>query len=134
VHAAYMDAQAEILLYQDVSAGAIEVVDDGLASGEKQRVGENTSIAVDSAGMARVAYMNASTGRLMLAVRGAPGLWTRTDISPGPGTYGFYTKHKALGDRSIVATFFVESGDAGLVEDVRVLDCTLDAGLAALCQ
>ena len=127
VHVAYMDVDREILMYKNVFEGSAEIVDSGNSSPRgPERVGENSSISVDSSGIVRIAYMNASSGKLMMGVRTAPNSWVISDITPETnGVYGFYTTQKIKGNNSIVATFFVQNEEDKKIEDVIVRECYL---------
>jgi hypothetical protein len=139
-----MDADDETLRYVSVAAGVPELVDNGIRpGGAKHRVGESTAIAVDAGGVVRIAHMDATDGRLLMALRGAGGVWSKPkDITPAipvpqPDAtlfYGFFTSQALVGQDSYVLSFYVEQGAVGTVEDARLLVCSVAGADAVSCR
>jgi hypothetical protein len=141
LHAAYGDGAGRALFYRDVGAGVVETVYDGSGAdgSDPRHVGFRSSIAVDGAGRVRIAFQDATAGRLLLAVRNAEGSWATTDVTPGEGWFGFWASQRivapaGLDDESILATYFTRNPPEGMEEGVRLLFCGVAADGAAACR
>jgi MYXO-CTERM domain-containing protein len=109
VHVAYQDALGDQLLYttwRGGSAGAVEVVDDGMRPGEwrSHPVGASAAIFRDSSGDVAIAYQDGATSDLMIARR-LGGSWTRDDLLPGPLLDGFHISAASKEGRSALASY-----------------------------
>jgi hypothetical protein len=140
-HIVYVDGIAEVFDYMMVdAAGTVtlrELIDDGVdtANADKDLVGDNASVAVDSAGRVRVVYQNSSDGILMMALRDTDGTWTLTPVTDADaGFMGYYALQRMVGDTSYVAQFFMNFESPPTGTGVGVLACTVDGSGLVTCD
>lgn len=109
LHVAYQDAIGDQLLYttwQDGTAGAVEVVDDGVRPGESRThpVGASAALFLDKDGVPAIAYQDGATSDLVIARR-TGGAWVRDDLPTPPALDGFYVSAAASEGRSVLASY-----------------------------
>jgi MYXO-CTERM domain-containing protein len=116
-HVSYVDAYNEALKYARVRAGAvqgIEVVDDGLVLGGVQNpdgmhlVGDDSFVRASASGEVRIAYQDATAGKLRFAV-GTPGQtghsWT-VRVAETDGFAGFFPNQVEVGGALKIVHFW----------------------------
>jgi hypothetical protein len=140
-HIAYVDGLAESLMYMQLDAdGTVvvrETVDDGTSAGaEHDLVGDYSAIAVDGSGRVRLAYMNTSSGLVMLAVRStSDGTWTISTLTdPGSGFKGYYLNQLIVDDTSWFSQFTYNYEEEPYYRGLRVFSCTLDSSDVPSCD
>ena len=109
VHVAYQDAIGDQLLYTSWSggsAGAVEVIDDGVRAGETRThpVGASATLFIDASGALAVAYQDGAASDAVIARR-ASGSWTRDDLLSGPLLDGFHISGVSKEGRSALASY-----------------------------
>jgi hypothetical protein len=110
VHFAYQEALLDELRYTTWSAGGVgpvEIIDDGVRSGESRThpVGWSSAIFVDSAGGVAVAHQDSLTSDLVLARRSGDGTWQREDLLVGPVLDGFYIDAVTAGGSTTISSY-----------------------------
>ncbi|MBN2497928.1 MAG: hypothetical protein JXR96_25260 [Deltaproteobacteria bacterium] len=124
VHVAYQDLELGELYYIHAGAGGPELVDQGArdadgnptdpagAVGDLHWVGNFSSLVVDSAGNARIAYQDGTSLDMLHATRGGAGTWQLEIIARKlaedafDGAYGFFIDQALDGaDTAIITSF-----------------------------
>jgi MYXO-CTERM domain-containing protein len=122
IHVTYLDAEHDNLLYMNTRDQVIEVVDDGyrvagqttdgLDKPEFHVVGDDSG-AVLVGGTVAVAYQDATSHELLLAVRQPDGAWKREvvagDEDPFRGGYGFYASAEPQGGEVVMSTYVIDN-------------------------
>jgi MYXO-CTERM domain-containing protein len=109
VQIAYQDAIGDRVLYttwSDGTAGAIELVDDGVRAGETRThpVGASATIFIDAGGTLAIAYQDGATSDAVIARRDS-GSWTRDDLLTGSLLDGFHMSGVSKEGRSALASY-----------------------------
>jgi hypothetical protein len=133
-HIAYVDGFAETLKYMRLAQGGsdlvgIEVVDDGTGTDDgtfddgRHIVGDDANITVSAAGDVRIAYQDATVGKLRWAVgapsSGAAHTWSRKVIQQD-GFGGFFPQQVILNSSTQIVNWW-RKGGTKIEGDVRVL-------------
>ena len=107
LHLCFQDANTHGLRYLAPEAGRDEWVDDGVREGpgrglESHLVGADCALRFDADGRPLVVYQDATGHALLVARRGADGVWTRTtlrgDAATYDGSHGFATRAAVVGE------------------------------------
>jgi len=108
-HVSYVNGFDETLVYLKVAGGTTpgkpEVVDDGVVQGGQAVVGDDSSIAVSSAGEVLIAYQDATRGKARWASGKASGdthTWTKKDLNVSDFAGGFNRVLTAGGKTSVL--------------------------------
>jgi hypothetical protein len=123
VHVAYVSATDDDLKYiTDAPDATPELVDDGyrivgttvdgLPKPEFHFVGDDASLVLAGDAAPYIAYQDATTQELLLAIKGADGTWTHTSIAgatdPWPGAYGFFAASNLRGSDLVMSTWVID--------------------------
>ncbi|MCG8423032.1 MAG: MYXO-CTERM sorting domain-containing protein [Proteobacteria bacterium] len=124
LHVSYVKAGHDGLLYINSLEGLPEMVDDGyreermtddvppLPIPEFHRVGDDSSIVMTDSGPA-IAYQDATSHELRLAVRDDTGVWHHKALPPvdpqnTAGGYGFYISAAPVGNEVVISNWAVD--------------------------
>jgi hypothetical protein len=121
-HVAYADANKRVLRYVRIAGGTTpgnpEIVDDGVGLAGAQfpdawhAVGEDTSITVTSSGEVRIAYQDATAGKLRWAVgtpSGTVHTWLIKELDQS-GFAGFFPRQVQIGSETRVMSWWRTGG------------------------
>ncbi len=125
LHASYVDARNQDLLYINDADGVAELVDDGyrivgttedgLPIPEFHFVGDDSSLVLVS-GKVYIAYQDATTHELLVATASEGGVWGHTavvgDEVPFIGAYGFFANAKFDGSDITMSTFVLDQANS----------------------
>lgn len=123
VHVTYVSASNDDLLYVNTIDNLPEVVDDGyreagttadgLPRPEFHLVGDDSSLAMTDSGPV-VAYQDATTHELLLAVRDSAGVWQYRAVAGNEqdfnGAYGFYISSVFDGQDLVISNWVLHPG------------------------
>lgn len=122
VHVAYVGSTNDDLKYITDAPGAVaQIVDDGyrivgtsvdgLPKPEFHFVGDDASLVLANGNTPMIAYQDATTQELLLAHKGADGMWQRTSIAgatdPWPGAYGFFAASGLRATDIVMSTWVI---------------------------
>jgi hypothetical protein len=122
VHVAYVGTTHDDLKSITDAAGAQPaVVDDGyrivgttldgLPKPEFHFVGDDASLVLANGTEPFLAYQDATTQELLLAIKGPDGTWTHTSLAgatdPWPGAYGFFAASNMRGSELVISTWVI---------------------------
>lgn len=131
IHLAYMNETRRSVVYRNLSAGLTTQINEEIETGlgrtmipGGELVGADPALVVDSNGIVRIAYQNATAGELRYARRMGTDNWSivtlRGDETPYEGSFGFYTDQAVDSARGapIVSTYryFLSQEDANGLE------------------
>lgn len=116
IHIAYIDSDNADVRYLKLDAAlkptVDEVVDNGFANvpgGGEDRFLADTSIAVDSQGIPRIVYQDASAQSLKIAIRQGAKTWRKVKLAgednPYKGAFGFFADQVLDGSKSYISSF-----------------------------
>lgn len=121
-HVSYVNATHDDLLYMNLNAKKVEIVDDGYRPGEEQTldgiqspvyhlVGDSSSVQTVS-GQVVIAYQDSTTEQLRVAQRGMDGKWMTSVVAghamPFKGAYGFYANLRISGHKGIISSYAID--------------------------
>ncbi len=124
VHVAYVNATDDDLRYITDAPGAVaELVDDGrrivgttvdgLPKPEYHFVGDDASLVLANSGtLPMIAYQDATTQELLLAVKQQDGSWAINSVAgatdPWPGAYGFFASDAVTATEIVMSTWVID--------------------------
>jgi hypothetical protein len=145
-HIAYVDGIKESLKYMKVIGGTMpqspEIIDDGKKPDGTQNadgshvVGDDSSITVSSTGEIRVAYMDATGGKLRIATRAAAGGWTRKEVAQAGLFAGYFSQQITAGGKPLIGNWWrtggaKTAGDVSFVSPLSPVSKRLPRGVHA---